>query len=112
MNKLFNRHSFIVQLVTGFVALILLTTLMAGVPAYWLTRVQLEKQAWLNVENARRSTLSLLQAEADRLADQTTLLAERPTLQRLVREQNRPDAHRLAVQTADRSEGFCGFASK
>ncbi|MBP6470906.1 MAG: HAMP domain-containing protein [Chloroflexi bacterium] len=88
MNKLFNRHSFIVQLVTGFVALILLTTLMAGVPAYLLTRVQLEKQAWLNVENARHSTLSLLRAEADRLADQTTLLAERPTLQRLVREQN------------------------
>ena len=62
MNKLFNRHSFIVQLVTGFVALILLTTLMAGVPAYWLTRVQLEKQAWPHFENARRSPLSLLQA--------------------------------------------------
>ena len=88
MNRLINRHSFIVRLVVGFVALILLTTLMAGVPAYLLTRLQLEKQAWLNVENARQSTLSLLRAEAGRLTNQTALFAERPTLQRLVGEGN------------------------
>lgn len=86
MSRLVNRRSFVVQLVAGFFALIVLTTLMAGVPAYLLTRLQLEKQAWLNVENTRQATQSLLRAEADELRNLTALLTERPTLQRLTRE--------------------------
>jgi signal transduction histidine kinase len=57
------------------------------VPAYWLTRTELERQAWRNVQNAQQATLSLLQAEQARLASLTTLFSERPTLHRLIRDQ-------------------------
>lgn len=81
------RRRFSVRLVVGFFILILLTTLSAGVPAYWVTRAQLEQQAWEITTNARQATASLLAAEQQRLADLSLVLAERPTLNRLLREQ-------------------------
>ena len=59
---------FAVRLVAGLLALILATTLGAGVPAYWLTRSQLQSQARAQVADAHRATLSLLQATQTRLA--------------------------------------------
>ncbi|MCL4859296.1 MAG: PAS domain S-box protein [Caldilineaceae bacterium] len=76
--------SFSVRLIAGLVTLVLLTTLSAGSPAYWLTRTQLERQAVSQVESMRQATVSLLQAEEERLANLALLLAERPTLRRLV----------------------------
>ncbi|MFN2134822.1 MAG: ATP-binding protein [Candidatus Promineifilaceae bacterium] len=76
------------RLLPGFVALIVLTTLSAGVPAFWLTRTQLERQAWEQVDNAQSSTHSLLVAERNRVRDQLVLFTERPTLQQLIREQS------------------------
>ncbi len=75
-----------VQLLLGVFAVVLLTTLSTGVPAYWLTQREVEEQAWRNVRNAQQATHALMQAEAVRLQDLATLLAERPTLQRLLRE--------------------------
>jgi len=77
-----------VRLLLGFIALIILTTLSAGVPAFWLTRTQLERQAWKQVDNAQRSTHSLLVAEQNRVEDQLVLFTERPTLQQLIRDQS------------------------
>ena len=71
------------RLLLGFVVLIALTTLSAGVPAFWLTRNQLAHQAWTQVDNAQNATRSLLGAEQERLASQLALFAERPTLRRL-----------------------------
>ena len=76
------------RLLLGLIALILLTTLSAGIPAYWLARSQLERQAWSQVDSAQRATGSLLQAEKARLENLAGLFAERPTLQRLIREEN------------------------
>ena len=81
-------HRLWVQLLLGVLAVVLLTTLGTGVPAYWLTQRELEAQAWLNVRNAQQATESLLLAEGVRLQDLATLLAERPTLHRLLREDN------------------------
>ncbi|MBX3014063.1 MAG: PAS domain S-box protein [Caldilineaceae bacterium] len=78
------RQHFSTYLIAGFVILILASTISAGVPAYWITRNQLERQAWGNVENARQATASLLVAEQNRLRDLATIFAERPTLRRLV----------------------------
>lgn len=86
MKKLFSPQSFATRLLLGLIALILLTTLSAGIPAYWLTRTQLERQAWSQVRNAQVATDSLLQAEKVRLENLGGLFAERPTLQRLVRD--------------------------
>ncbi len=77
------------RLILAFCLLILVTTLSAGVPAYWLIRQALEQQAQAHLQDARQATAALLQAEQERLADLATLLAERPTLQRLMQEPNR-----------------------
>lgn len=91
MNRFFLPRSFSTRLILGAFALILLTTVSAGIPAYWLTRAQLERQAWSQVDGAQRATRSLLQAEQDRLSNLATLFAERPTLQELAREQATAD---------------------
>ncbi|MEZ4725599.1 MAG: ATP-binding protein [Caldilineaceae bacterium] len=77
------RQRFSTYLITGCVILIFASTLSAGVPAYWITRNQLERQAWSHVENAQQATHSLLVAEQNRLSDLASLFAERPTLRRL-----------------------------
>lgn len=85
MRRFLHIRTFSMRLLAPFLVLIVLATLSSSAPAYWLTRRQLEQQAWNNVYNAQQSTLSLLQAEQLRLADLARLLAERPTLQQYVR---------------------------
>lgn len=86
IKKFLRLDSFSWRLLLGFVVVIVLTTLSAGVPAFWLTRNQLERQAWAQVDNAQSATRSLLEAEQQRLASQVALFVERPTLQRLAAE--------------------------
>lgn len=85
MKRVFSLNSFSVRLLLGFVILIILTTLSAGVPAFWLTRTQLERQAWSQVGNAQSATQSLLAAEQNRVESQLLLFTERPTLQQIIR---------------------------
>lgn len=86
MKRIFANTSLATRLAIGLVILIMITTLSAGVPAYLLTRSQLEAQAWQQVEASQRATESLYLAEQNRSSDLTQLLAERPTLRRLVQE--------------------------
>ncbi len=86
MLRRLNLRTFSARLIFSTVVLILMTTLSAGLPAYWLTRTELKRQAWLHVASARQATASLLRAEQEQLASVVTLLSERPTLQRLLRE--------------------------
>lgn len=88
MRRFLAPGSFSTRLILGALAFILLTTLSAGIPAYLLTRAQLERQAWSQVDGARRATRSLLRAEQERLSNLATLFAERPTLQRLAQAQS------------------------
>jgi signal transduction histidine kinase/HAMP domain-containing protein len=90
MKRLFELHSYPARLVLGSLILILLTTLSAGAPAYWLTRTELERLAWSHVAAAEHATHSLLQAEQERLDNMLALLVERPTLHRLL-NQGTPD---------------------
>ena len=94
MDRFLLPRSFSMRLILGAFALILLTTFSAGIPAYWLARAQLERQAWSQVDGAQRATRSLLQAEQDRLFNLATLFAERPTLQQLARPRNLDDIFR------------------
>ncbi len=74
------------RLIATLVGLILITTAATGVPAYWLIRTELEKQARARVLDAGHTTQALLEIERARLASLATLIAQRPTLQRLLRE--------------------------
>ncbi|MCL4869610.1 MAG: PAS domain S-box protein [Anaerolineae bacterium] len=89
----FDPRRFSTRLLLVFLGLILLTTLGAGVPAYWLTRIQLEQQAWNQVNAGQQATHSLLLAEQSRLDNLANLLGERPTLQALVMAQDWDTLH-------------------
>jgi hypothetical protein len=51
----FPIRSFAGRLLLAFLILIILTTLSTSAPAYWLTRRQLEQQAWQTVRSAQHS---------------------------------------------------------
>lgn len=88
MVRRLNVRTFAGRLILSTVVLIVMTTLSAGLPAYWLTRSELKRQAWSHVASARQATASLLAAEGAQVESVVTLLSERPTLQRLLREEN------------------------
>lgn len=77
-------QTYSMQLALGLSLLIIATTLSAGVPAYWLTHVQLNQQVASHLRDAQQATLSLLETEQKRLANIATLFAERPTLAALL----------------------------
>ncbi len=86
MRRILTRTSLTTRLVIVVVVLILLTTLSAGVPAFLLARSQLEAQARQRVEVTARGTQSLYDAAERRVVDLAALLAERPTLRRLIED--------------------------
>lgn len=88
MKSWLDPRRFSTRLLLVFLGLILLTTLSAGVPAFWLTRTQLEQQAWNQVSAGQQATQSLLLAEQAHLENLANLLAERPTLQALITAQD------------------------
>ena len=105
MEKFLTFNSFSMRLLLGFVIFIMLTTLSAGLPVFWLTRSQLERQTWSQVHNAQIATQSLLEAAQERLADQLVLFVERPTLQQLTRAEMADELH-LYLQDFQRQSGL------
>jgi C4-dicarboxylate-specific signal transduction histidine kinase len=81
----YTRRSFLTQLIVTFVALVLVTAVAVGLPAYYIISSALEKQAWERIEDAERITRVALEAELARLASVAQLAAGRPSLQQLVR---------------------------
>ena len=76
----FERGSLSSRLIAAFLVAILITSVAAGVPAYWITRGELEAQAWGRVVGGLHITEALLSAEGERLGNLAALAAERPTL--------------------------------
>jgi PAS domain S-box-containing protein len=83
-----NLRSLSFRCLLAFVAIIVITTLSAGVPAYITIRTELSKQAWTHVADGGRVTMALIETEKDRLANLAVLLAQRPTLQDLVQQRD------------------------
>lgn len=71
-------------MILSFIALVLLTAVAAGLPAIWLIRDQLERQAWAQVAQGGRATRALYEARQGEIEDLATLTAQRPTLQELL----------------------------
>ncbi|MEA3374869.1 MAG: ATP-binding protein [Chloroflexota bacterium] len=72
------------QVVLSFVALVLLTVTAVGVPAIWLMREQMSRQAWNQVDHGSRATQALYAARRSEIIDLAMLTAQRPTLRELV----------------------------
>ncbi|MEW5985176.1 MAG: ATP-binding protein [Chloroflexota bacterium] len=84
MSKRINWRSLPVQLIVAFMGLVILTAAAVGLPAIFLIRNQLERQAWAQVEQGRRAAEALYAAEQSELTALATLTAQRPTLQTLL----------------------------
>jgi len=84
-------------------ALVLLTATAAGLPAIWLIRDQLERQAWAQVEQGSRAAQALYAARHSEISDLATLTAQRPTLHTLLAQEEWPALsdylHTLQVST-------------
>ena len=79
-----NFRSLSTQMVLSFVALVLLTVTAVGVPAIWLMREQMSRQAWRQVDHGSRATQALYTAKRSEIIDLAVLTAQRPTLRELV----------------------------
>jgi PAS domain S-box-containing protein len=79
-----NFRSLSTQMVLSFVALVLLTVTAVAVPAIWLMREQMSRQAWRQVEHGSRATQALYTARRSEIIDLAVLTAQRPTLRELV----------------------------
>lgn len=93
-SKWFDFHSLPAQMAASFVALVLLTSTAAGLPAIWLTRRALEQQAWERVHQGELTTRALYADRQAEIEGLVTLTAQRPKLWELLAEN---DADALAV---------------
>jgi PAS domain S-box-containing protein len=98
-------HSLSAQMILSFVALVLLTAAAAGVPAIWLVRDQLVRQAWAQVEHGSIAAQALYQARQSELAGLATLTAQRPTLRGLL-AQREPDELSAYLRTLREGSGL------
>jgi PAS domain S-box-containing protein len=71
-------------MIVSFIGLVILTAAAAGLPAIWLIRGQLERQAWAQVEQGSRAAQALYTARQNEMASLATLTAQRPTLRNLL----------------------------
>ncbi|MGD9002657.1 MAG: HAMP domain-containing protein, partial [Anaerolineae bacterium] len=72
------------QMVLSSVALVLLAVTAVGVPAIWLIRQQMDRQAWSQVEQGSRASQALYAVRQSKVTDLAVLTAQRPTLRDLV----------------------------
>ena len=86
----YTGHSFFTQLIVIFIALIFVTAMAVGLPAYWIISSELEQQAWMRISDAERITQVSLDAERARLANVALLASQRPSLHQFL--QNRDSA--------------------
>jgi PAS domain S-box-containing protein len=80
------QYSLLRQIVLPMLALVILTTLAVGIPAIQVVNNQLAQQAQARVEQGTQTTHILIAHKLNDLSYLAILTAQRPTLQRLVRE--------------------------
>jgi PAS domain S-box-containing protein len=89
MSKLpIDLHSLSAQMILSYVALALVTAALAGLPALWLIGLQLDQQAWAQVQQGAVASQALYEAQESELIGLARLTAQRPTLRELLRAQD------------------------
>ncbi len=81
-------YSLSLRLIIVSAAVILITTIAAGIPAFWIISAELENQAWEHLKAGETATQAFLKAEKERVLNLTTLVAQRPQLQNLLLKDN------------------------
>jgi PAS domain S-box-containing protein len=75
-----DTHGLVAQIVLSSAALVLFTAVAVGLPAIWLIRDQLDRQAWAQVDQASRAVRALYAARRSEVTSLATLTGQRPTL--------------------------------
>jgi two-component system phosphate regulon sensor histidine kinase PhoR len=88
MKLYFDLRSLSVQMILSFVGVVILTSAAVGLPAIWLIRDQLDRQAWSQVDQGRRAALALYEAKQNEVESLAILTAQRPTLRDLLLQEN------------------------
>ncbi len=79
-----------VQMILSFVLLVFLTAAALGLPAIWLIRDGLNRQAWSQVDQGSYTVSALYQARQTEVDSLATLTAQRPTLRRMLLQKEWP----------------------
>jgi PAS domain S-box-containing protein len=82
-------NSLTVHLILNALFLVLLTSVLAGLPALVLISRQLDQQAWNQVEQGLRASQALFSSRQDDLIGLATLTAQRPTISALLLKDDR-----------------------
>jgi PAS domain S-box-containing protein len=72
------------QLVLSFLAVVLLSSALVGLPGIWLLQAQLDRQIWAQTDQAKHSAFSLFEKKNLELENTAILIAQRPTLSYLL----------------------------
>ncbi len=84
-------HSLTVHLILNALFLVLLTSVLAGLPALVLIGRQLDQQAWNQVEQGLRASQALFASRQDDIIGLANLTAQRPTISTLIIEDDRQE---------------------
>jgi PAS domain S-box-containing protein len=98
-------HNLSAQMILSSIALVLLTAAAAGLPAIWLIRDQLDRQAWAQVDQGSTAAQALYQAQQNELASLATLTAQRPSLRQLLIQGDR-EATQAYLRTLQEGSGL------
>jgi signal transduction histidine kinase len=75
-------------LILSMILVVIVTVITGGLPAVLAISSELEQQVWLRVEDGQATTQALYQAETEKMATLSALIAQRPTLCSLLSEQD------------------------
>ncbi len=86
--KFLSSKRFVIQLILVFMVFILVITLGLGLPTILLMSRQTENQLKALIDQSSQTTMALLENEATQLQNLALLIAERPTLNHLLKERD------------------------
>ncbi|UCC54706.1 MAG: PAS domain S-box protein [Anaerolineaceae bacterium] len=99
-----DRYSLVVQLVLSFVVLVLLTALAVGIPSILLIGIQIQRQAWEQVDHGGRATEALYAAWINNVTHLATLTSHRPTLHVLLAQGNETELSKYLLTLRNDAE--------
>ena len=86
MKSRFEFHSLRAQIISSSIILVLLTAAIAGLPALWIIRDQLDHQAWAQIAQGYSSAKSLYESKQSQISGFASLIAQRPVLAELLQQ--------------------------
>jgi two-component system phosphate regulon sensor histidine kinase PhoR len=84
VKTIFDFRSLFVQMITAFIAIVILASITVGIPAICLLQNQLDRQAWAQIEQGQRVTIALHNSHYNEILNLAILTAQRPTLQEML----------------------------